>query len=86
MALLKEHMCLFIITMMCLFKTIYIESLALHAPIAEETRNFEQEQRNRELEEELEAAFNFLRRTTISIITLTPQVVISNLKEEVEIL
>jgi hypothetical protein len=39
------------------------------------------------LKEELEATLNFLRRPTISIATLEPQVIIiSNLKEEVEII
>jgi hypothetical protein len=55
-----------------LIGAIYVEPLASHAPITKETRTFEQEQKNRELE----TTFNFLRRTTTSISTLTPQIII----------
>jgi len=36
-----------------LIRTIYVEPLTSHAPTTKEIRIFEQEQRNRELEEEL---------------------------------
>ncbi len=52
--------------------TINVEPLASHAPIVEEIRIFEQEQRSRELEEELETTLNFLRRTIMSIAKLVP--------------
>jgi hypothetical protein len=43
--------------------------------------------KNRDLEEELKAALNFLKKTITSTTTLAPQViVISDLKEEVEII
>ncbi len=65
----------------------YVEPLASRAPIVEETRIFEQEQRSRELEEELEVALNFLKRTITFTATLAPQViVILDLEEEVEII
>jgi hypothetical protein len=52
----------------------------------EEIRIFEQEQRSRELEEELEAALNILKRTIMFTTKLVPHViVISDSKEEVEI-
>lgn len=67
--------------------TIYVEPLASHAPHVEETRIFEQEQKSRELEEELEVVLNFLKKTITSTITLTPQVIIIlDSEEEVEIL
>jgi hypothetical protein len=34
----------------------------LHAPLAKETKFFEQEQKSREFEEELKTTLNFLRR------------------------
>ncbi len=49
---------------------IYVESLALHAPTTKETIIFEQKQRSRELKEELEATFSFLRKIITS--TTTP--------------
>jgi hypothetical protein len=65
---------------------IYVKLLTSCAPMAKEIRVFEQEQRSKELEEELEVALNFLRRPTTFTTKPTPQViVISNLKEEVEI-
>jgi hypothetical protein len=48
----------------------------LCAPIVEETRIFEQEQKNKELEEDLEVAFNFLKKNIISIVTPSPQVIV----------
>jgi hypothetical protein len=70
-----------------LIGTIYVEPLASHAPHVKETKFFEQEQKNRELEEELEVVFNFLKKTITSTIALTPQVIIIlDSKEEVEIL
>ncbi len=57
------------------------------APTIEETIIFEQEQRSRELKEELEATFNFLTKTITSATTPAPQIlVISNSEEEVEII
>jgi hypothetical protein len=51
----------------------------LRAPTIEETKIFEQEQKSRELEEELEVAFKFFKKTIISIATPSPQVIaISN--------
>ncbi len=65
---------------------IYVEFLASRTPTVEETKVFDQEQRSRELEEELEIALNFLRKTTTSTTKPTPQViVILYLKEEVDI-
>ncbi len=55
--------------------TIYEEPLALCAPVAKETKFFEQEQKRRELKEELEVAFNFFKKTIISIISTSPQVI-----------
>jgi hypothetical protein len=46
-----------------LTKVMYVESLVSSASTTEETKVFEQEQKSRELEEELEGALNFLRRT-----------------------
>ncbi len=55
-------------------------------PTIEETKVFEQEQINKELEEELDVTLNFLRITTTSIAKLTPHViVISDSKENMEI-
>jgi hypothetical protein len=54
-----------------LIGTIYVEPLASHAPTKEDIHFLEQEQRSKELE----ATFNFLRRTTI-ITTLAPQIII----------
>ncbi len=68
-------------------KAIYVELLASHAPTVKETIIFEQKQRSRELEEELETKFDSLKKTTTSIATLAPQVIIiSDLEEEVEII
>ncbi len=65
---------------------IYVELLASCAPTVEEIRIFEQEQRSRELEEELKATLNFQRKTIISTTKPVPHViVISNLEEEVEV-
>jgi hypothetical protein len=47
----------------------------LCAPVAKETKFFEQEQKRRELKEELEVAFNFFKKTIISIISTSPQVI-----------
>jgi cell division protein FtsX len=59
---------------------------ASHAPIIEDITIFEKEQRSRELEKELEATLNFLKRTITSTAKPIPQViVISNSKEKVEI-
>ncbi len=70
-----------------LTRTLYVEPLASRAPTTKEVRIFEQEQKSRELEKELEAILNFSRRTTIFTIAPTPHViVILNSKEEVEIL
>jgi hypothetical protein len=53
----------------------------LRAPTSEEIIIFEQEQRSRELREELKASLNFFRKTITSIITPSPQInVISNSK------
>jgi hypothetical protein len=51
---------------------IYVSILASCAPTTEQTKVFEKEQINRELEEELEASLNFLRRTTTSIAKPAP--------------
>ncbi len=65
-----------------LIGAIYVEPLASHAPTIDKT-NFWARKKSRELE----VAFNFLWRTTTSIETLTPQVIIiSKEEEEVEIL
>ncbi len=65
---------------------IYVEPLTSQAPTVEEIIIFEQEQTNRELEEELEATLNFLRKPTTSTTKPIPQViVISNSKEEVQV-
>jgi hypothetical protein len=72
-----------------LIGAIYVEPLALHAPIVKEIILFEQEHKSRELEEELKTTFNFLKKTTITTTspTPTPQVIIiSNSKKKVEIL
>ncbi len=72
-----------------LIGAIYVEPLALHAPIVKEIIFFEQEHKSRELEEELKTTFNFLKKTTITTTspTPTPQVIIiSNSKKKVEIL
>jgi hypothetical protein len=55
-----------------LIGTNYIEPLASHEPIAEEVRIFEQENRSRELEQELKATLNFFRRTITSTIIVEP--------------
>jgi hypothetical protein len=69
-----------------LTKAIYVKPLVSSASTIEETKVFEQEQRSRELEEELERALNFLRRTITSTSKPTAQVIIiSDLEEEVEI-
>ncbi len=52
-----------------LIRAIYVESLTLHAPTTRETIIFEQKQRSRELKEELEATFSFIRKTITSTIT-----------------
>ncbi len=52
-----------------LTRAIYVESLTLHAP-TRETIIFDQKQRSRELKEELEATFSFIRKTITS--TTTP--------------
>jgi hypothetical protein len=54
-------------------KAIYVELLASCAPITKETRIFEPKQKSRELEEELEATLNFLKKTTTFIATSAPQ-------------
>jgi len=60
--------------------------LASHAPITKEIRIFEQEQRSRELEEELKATLNFLRKTTTFTTKPVPQViVILDSEEEMEV-
>ncbi len=59
-----------------LIGAIYVEPLASHTPTTEEIKVFEQEQKSRELEEELETTLNFLKRTIISIIKPAPQVII----------
>jgi hypothetical protein len=65
---------------------IYVKLLASCAPTTKDIRIFEQEQRSRELEEELEATLNFLKKTTTSIVKPVPQVIIiSDSKEEVEV-
>ncbi len=57
------------------------------APTIEETIIFEQEQRSRELKEELETTLNFLMKIITSATTPAPQIlVISNSEEEVEII
>jgi hypothetical protein len=45
---------------------IYVEPLTSHAPTIEKIRVFEQEHISRELEEELKATLNFLKKTTTS--------------------
>jgi hypothetical protein len=42
-----------------LIGAIYVKPLASHEPIANKVKNFEQEQKNQELEEELEITLNF---------------------------
>jgi hypothetical protein len=65
-----------------LTQAINVEPLVSSASTTEKTKVFEQEQRGRELEEELEEALDFLKRTTTSTSKPTPQViVISDLKE-----
>jgi hypothetical protein len=64
---------------------IYVELLVSRAPTVEEIRIFEQEQRSRELEDELKATLNFQRKTIISTTKPTHVIVISNLEEEVEV-
>jgi len=49
-----------------LTRAIYVKPLASCTPTIEEIRIFEQEQRSRELEEELKATLNFIRKTTTS--------------------
>ncbi len=68
-----------------LTQAINVEPLVSSASTTEETKVFEQEQRSRELEEELEEALNFLRRTTTSTSKPTPQVIVISDLEEVEI-
>lgn len=69
-----------------LIGAIYVKLFASHTCTIEETKVFEQEQRNRELEEEVEATLNFLSRTITSIVKPTPQIiVILDSKEEMEI-
>jgi hypothetical protein len=68
-----------------LTKSIYVEPLASRAPTIEEIRIFEQEHISKELEEELEATLNFLRRTTISTAKPVPHVIVILDSEEVEI-
>jgi hypothetical protein len=50
---------------------IYVELLALRAPIVKEVQFFEQKQKNREFEDELEVTLNFLRITTTFTIAPT---------------
>jgi hypothetical protein len=65
---------------------ICVELLVSCAHTTKEIKFFEQEQRSRELEEELEIKQNFPRRTTTSITKLIPHViVISNSEEEMDI-
>jgi hypothetical protein len=55
-----------------LIGAIYVELLVSRAPIIKETKFFEQEHKSRELKEELEAYFRFLRKTTTFIVAPTP--------------
>jgi hypothetical protein len=55
-----------------LTRAIHVESLASHTRTIEGTKVFEQEQRNRELEEEIEVTLNFLRRTITFTVKPTP--------------
>jgi hypothetical protein len=59
----------------------------LRAPIVKETKFFEQEQTSRELEEELETTFNFLKKiATFTTNSTTQVIIILNSHEEVEII
>ncbi len=70
--------------MFWLIRAIYVEPFASHAPTIEEIRIFEQIQRSRELEEELEASLNFLKKTIMFTTKLVPHIiVISDSKKEV---
>jgi hypothetical protein len=65
---------------------IYVELLVSRAPIAEEIKIFEQEQKSKELGKELEVALNFLKKIATFIAKPIPQViVILDSKEEVEV-
>jgi hypothetical protein len=70
-----------------LIGAIYIELVASREPTKEEIKIFEEEKKSRVLEEELEVALKFFRKTTTSTTTTKPQViVISNSNLEVEII
>lgn len=58
----------------------------MHAPTVEEIRMFEQKQKSRDLEEELEIALNFHRKIATIMIPKPQVIIILNSKEEVEIL
>jgi hypothetical protein len=60
----------------CLTTEIYIKPLISHEPIIDHIIIFEQEQKNRELEKELETTFNFLRQTIISTTAPKPRVIV----------
>ncbi len=63
-----------------LIGAIYIKPLVLREPITKELNFFEQEHKNKELEEGLKVTSIFKKITTTSITTLEPRViVISNL-------
>jgi hypothetical protein len=71
----------------CLIGAIYIEPLALRKPLEEEIRIFGEEKKIKNLEEELEATLNFLRRIMTSIVRIEQRItIILNSEEEVEII
>lgn len=65
----------------------YIEPLALCEPIINEIRICEQEQKSKELEEELKKTFNFFRQTITSTTTSESRIIgLSDSNLEVEII